>query len=43
MGRIRSSLEKISWDKFFRKFNDGDLALLYQDQTSPAKPVSLAS
>jgi len=30
---------------FFRKFNDADLALLYQDQdqTSPAKPVSLAS
>jgi len=30
-------------DKFFHKFNDADLALLYQDQTSPAKPVSLAS
>jgi hypothetical protein len=30
-------------DKFFHKFNDADLALLSQDQTSPAKPVFLAS
>src|SRR5438445_5333272 len=28
------SLEEISWDEFFRKFDDAGLALLYQDRTS---------
>ena len=28
------SLEEISWDDFFRKFDDSGLAFLYQDNTS---------
>lgn len=28
------SLEEISWDEFFRKFDEAKLALLYQDKTS---------
>src|SRR5437588_6458323 len=28
------SLEPITWDEFFEKFDAQDLALLYQDQTS---------
>jgi hypothetical protein len=28
------SLEHISWDEFFEKFDEQNLALLYQDQTS---------
>ena len=31
------SLEKISWDEFFRTFDDRKLALLHQDQTSDGK------
>jgi hypothetical protein len=27
------SLEEISWDEFFEKFEENDLALLYQDKT----------
>jgi hypothetical protein len=27
------SLEEISWDEFFRKFDDAGLALLYQERT----------
>jgi hypothetical protein len=27
------SLEEISWEDFFRKFDDAGLALLYQDET----------
>jgi hypothetical protein len=29
-----TSLEEISWDDFFEKFDEAKLALLYQDQTS---------
>ncbi len=28
------SLEEISWDEFFRKFDEAGLALLYQEHTS---------
>ncbi len=28
------SLEEISWDEFFQKFDESDLALLYQDKTA---------
>ena len=28
------SLEEISWDEFFRKFEDSDLAFVYEEQTS---------
>lgn len=28
------SLEKISWEDFFEKFEDSELAFLYQDKTS---------
>lgn len=31
------SLEKISWDEFFEKFEDADLAFLYQDKTAGGK------
>ncbi|HEX7049951.1 MAG TPA: hypothetical protein VF188_07025 [Longimicrobiales bacterium] len=30
----RESLERISWDEFFRKFDEKDLAFLYQDRTA---------
>ncbi len=30
-------LEKISWDEFFDKFEESDLAFLYQDKTSEGK------
>ncbi len=28
------SLEEISWDEFFQKFDASDLALVYEDETS---------
>lgn len=31
------SLEEISWDEFFEKFEENDLAFLYQDETSSGK------
>ena len=31
------ALEKISWDDFFEKFEDADLAFLYQDKTAAGK------
>jgi hypothetical protein len=31
------SLEHISWDDFFQKFEENDLAFLYQEQTSDGK------
>ena len=33
-GDKEEALEEISWDEFFRIFEDSDLALLAQDQTS---------
>lgn len=32
------SLEPISWDEFFQKFDQKELALLYQDTSSDGKP-----
>ncbi len=32
------TLEPISWDAFFEKFDREDLAFLYQDQTAAGKP-----
>ena len=32
-----ASLTKISWDEFFEKFDDADLAFLYQDKTAGGK------
>src|SRR5689334_10738859 len=31
------SLEKIGWDDFFEKFEDADLAFLYQEKTEGGK------
>ena len=31
------SLEEISWDEFFRKFDEAELALLYQEHTAGGK------
>jgi hypothetical protein len=31
-GEKDESLEEISWDEFFEKFDENDLALLYQDE-----------
>lgn len=28
------ALEEISWDEFFRKFDEAELALLYQEETA---------
>ena len=30
-------LEKISWDEFFEKFDDSDLAFLFQEKTAAGK------
>jgi len=32
-GEPEESLEEISWDEFFEKFDQNNLALLYQDET----------
>ncbi|MFL6691184.1 MAG: hypothetical protein ACJ8IR_13525 [Alphaproteobacteria bacterium] len=32
-----AGLEKISWDEFFEKFDDADLAFLFQEKTSCGK------
>jgi hypothetical protein len=32
-----NSLEKISWDDFFKKFEEEKLAFLYQDETKDGK------
>ncbi|PYE83692.1 hypothetical protein [Pseudoroseicyclus aestuarii] len=32
-GPEEENLQKISWDDFFRVFEDSDLAFLYQDKT----------
>ena len=33
-GEDNEDLEEISWEQWFEKFDDNDLALVYQDQTS---------
>jgi len=32
------SLEEISWDEFFEKFDEKDLEFLYQDKTADGQP-----
>jgi hypothetical protein len=34
----KRSLEPISWDEFFDKFDEKNLAFLYQDKTATGKP-----
>ena len=36
-GEPEDSLEEISWEEFFAKFDDNKLALLYQDKTKDGK------
>jgi hypothetical protein len=31
------ALDEIGWDEFFRKFDESDLAFLYQDRTKDGK------
>lgn len=33
----KKGLEQISWDEFFDKFDEADLAFLYQDETAAGK------
>lgn len=33
-GEKDESLEEVSWDEFFQKFDENNLALLYQEETS---------
>ena len=37
-GEPEESLEEISWDEFFKIFDENNLAFLYQDKTSDGKP-----
>jgi hypothetical protein len=32
------SLEEITWDQFFEKFEEGELALVYQETTADGQP-----
>jgi len=36
-GERDSTLEEITWEEFFEKFDENDLAFLYQDETSSGK------
>jgi hypothetical protein len=36
-GEPEESLEEISWDEFFEKFEENELALLYQDETGSGR------
>jgi hypothetical protein len=36
-GYAEDNLEDISWDEFFEKFDDNNLALLYQEKTEDGK------
>ena len=36
-GEPEDSLEEISWEEFFEKFEENKLALLYQDKTADGK------
>lgn len=36
-GPKEERLEEIGWDEFFRKFDESDLAFLYQDRTKDGK------
>ncbi len=36
--RGQQTLREISWDEFFQKFDEKELAFLYQDKTASGKP-----
>jgi len=36
-GPKENSLDEIEWDEFFRKFDESELAFLYQDRTKDGK------
>ena len=36
-GEKEAALDEIDWDEFFRKFDESDLAFLYQDKTKERK------
>ena len=36
-GKPEDALEEISWDDFFEKFDEKDLAFLYQERTAAGK------
>ena len=36
-GAEEDNLEEIEWEEFFRKFDESDLAFLYQDRTKDGK------
>ena len=36
--RGKQSLQQISWEEFFEKFDEKNLAFLYQDKTATGKP-----
>jgi hypothetical protein len=36
-GPKEEGLDEIDWDEFFQKFDDSDLAFLYQDRTQDGK------
>jgi hypothetical protein len=36
-GPKEDALEEISWDEFFKKFDESDLQFLYQDKTKDGK------
>jgi hypothetical protein len=35
--RGKESLKEISWDEFFKKFDESDLAFLYQEKTATGR------
>jgi hypothetical protein len=37
-GATNPPLEPISWEAFFKKFDEADLAMLYQDETETGRP-----
>jgi hypothetical protein len=36
-GAKEDNLEEVEWEEFFRKFDESDLAFLYQDRTKDGK------
>ncbi|MCU1223459.1 MAG: hypothetical protein JWQ42_1552 [Edaphobacter sp.] len=36
--RNDENLQELSWDDFFKKFDENDLELVYQDKTATGKP-----
>ncbi len=37
-GKGEDTLQEISWDEFFKKFDEKNLAFLYQDRTASGEP-----